>query len=138
MRAPKAYNYTPRRSKALPIVEHNDLWICVLISKERDKRISKWSKKRIPWSANGSLFWWWNEKFEKNWKRYQEESKEALQRELQEELGDDFRIEKIFDLKESKNAVWEILTDTRGRLVWKKTKKQSKAKNFYGDVIMMS
>lgn len=130
MKVPKAYNYTPRRSKALPVVEHSDLWLCILISKERDKRVKKWSRERIPWSGSWSLFWWGNEEYKKWRERYQEDSKDALKRELREELWDEFELEKIFDLKESKDAVGEILSDARWRLVWRSSAEKIKQRLF--------
>jgi hypothetical protein len=121
MKASKAYNYTPRRAKALPIVEHPRLGKCVLISKERNRK-DKGTQKRIPWTWNWSLFWWWNEEFIRWWKKYQEDSIDALRRELKEELGDWFNIDRVLDLKESKNWLWEILSDKRGKLKSKGTR----------------
>lgn len=129
---PKAYNYTAKRAKALPVVEHATLWKCILISKERDRKSKHWKNKwrKLPGTGKWSLFGWGNEEFIKNGKRYQENSRDALERELREELWNDFDLVKVFDLKKSKRAVWEILSDKRWKLQGRRTSNSVKQRLF--------
>ena len=95
-------DYKRLSSKALPLVKHEKLWVCVMISQE---------------SANGkwSLFWGGNNK--------RERSSDAVGRELKEELGGNITIVRKKDLWEIETrktrqrifAVlldWEVLLDT--------------------------
>jgi hypothetical protein len=105
-------NITPRRSKALPVVEHPKLWKCILISKEANH--GRWS-----------LFWGWNNiKKERSWRiSQQEKSIDAVKRELGEELWNQLSVKKAEDF-------WTILTDKSWRLVSKSERKKIKQRIF--------
>ena len=64
-------------SKWLPLIDHWKLWKCIILVKEK-----------VNWKY--WLLWWWIEKYE--WKR------QALKRELEEEIGNNYTIEKLKDL----------------------------------------
>ena len=64
-------------SKWIPLINHRRLWKCIILVKEK-----------VNWKY--WLLWWWIEQNE--WKE------QALRRELREEIGSWYRIEKMKDL----------------------------------------
>lgn len=105
-------NITPRRSKALPVVEHPRFWKCILISKEANH--GRWS-----------LFGGWNNsRKDREWRIIsQERSEKAVVRELREELWDNISVERLEDL-------WTIFTNKSWRLVSHREKKRIKQRIF--------
>jgi len=64
-------------SKWIPLINHRKLWKCIILVKEK-----------VNWKYG--LLWWWINQSE--WKE------QALRRELREEIGNNYIIEKIKDL----------------------------------------
>ena len=75
--SPKQHTEKRETSKWLPIIKHRVLWKCVILVKEK----ASWKY----W-----LLWWWIERHE--WKE------DALRRELREEIGNNYVIEKMKEL----------------------------------------